>query len=47
MKIGKVEKSRDGWNLRKGGDLRKKKKYQHTVNFNKYAQGPKRQLRIE
>lgn len=46
MKIGKVEKSRDGWNLRKGGDLRKKK-YQHTVNFNKYAQGPKRQLRIE
>lgn len=25
MKIGKVEKSRDGWNLRKGGDLRKKK----------------------
>lgn len=39
MKIEKVEKSRDGWNLRKGGDLRKKK-YHRRVNFKKYAQGP-------
>lgn len=30
MKIGKVEKSRDGWNLRKGGDLRKKKIPAHS-----------------
>ena len=40
------QESRDGWKLRKGGDQRLKKKYQHTINFSKYAYGPNR-LRIE